>query len=294
MGAKVLGIGTNKGGEGKTFGAISLAEYSAIIQKRRTLLIDLDPQGNTSSNYLPTERDPAYLEGKRPPIHPDFDPAKNSKWDGRSSIGDIFFGNDIYPYPTRFPNLEICASHALKLLEAERVTKAEIAEKVHRHFKKFIQLPQIQNNYDLIVIDTPPSKGPLTVAAIKACSHFVIPSQMEEDSIDGIYGIMQLWKQEVLTRQPNDPIELVGIFANKVRSVSIHKSYWEQLQANESIRPYLLEPQVSQRIKYAEIRSKDPATKQTSSIFELSENDEARKEVQSVCEAIMRKIYHHG
>ena len=52
--------------------------------------------------------------------------------------------------------------------------------------------------YDAVVIDTAPSKGPLTISVIKAATHIVIPSVMEEQPVQGIYGMLQLWMQESL------------------------------------------------------------------------------------------------
>ncbi len=59
------------------------------------------------------------------------------------------------------------------------------------------------------------SKGPLTIAAIKAASHVVIPAQMEQFSIEGIYGMLQLWKQESYSRPTERPINLIGILPNQ-------------------------------------------------------------------------------
>jgi len=87
---KVIVNATHKGGEGKTTNSIMLAEYCALIKGLKTLIIDMDPQGNFSGRYIPMEYDPAYRGGKIPAIHPDFEPGIDSEWDGRSSIANIF------------------------------------------------------------------------------------------------------------------------------------------------------------------------------------------------------------
>jgi chromosome partitioning protein len=285
---KVIANATNKGGEGKTTMSIMLAEYAALILNKKVLAIDLDPQANFSKYYLNLEYDPVYKGGKVPPLHPDFNANEDIGWDGRSSIANIFYGEEVIPYPTSFQNIEILPAHSSKLQEAEAVTKNEVLEKVHLQLKRFIQLPDVQKEYDLIVIDTPPSKGPLTIAGIKACTDIVIPSQMEEDSIDGIYGMLQLWKQETYSRPPENPISIAGILANRVRDVSLHNNFFEQLKSLESTRDFVITKKIKERVIYGELRVKEDRPK---SVFELSKKEIARRECESVCKIIMERVY---
>lgn len=289
--AKIIACATNKGGEGKTFMSLLLTVYAALKMKKRVLAIDLDAQANFSKYFLPIEYDPAYKEGKLPSIHPDYDPEQDTDWDGRSSIANIFYGEGVIPYPTSFENIEIAPAHSLKLKEAEAVTKEEVLEKVHLQLKRFLHLDEVQQAYDLIVIDTPPSKGPLTVSGIKACTDIIIPAQMEEDSIDGIYGMLQLWKQETYERSENNPINLVGIIANRVRNVSLHNSFYKQLKSLESTKNYIAPHKINERVIYGELRVKEERPK---SVFELAEDHVARVECEKVCEYVMEKIYSHG
>lgn len=289
---KVIVNATNKGGEGKTTMSIMLVEYAALVMNKRVLAIDLDPQANFSKYFLDLDFDPYDPAGGRvPPIHPSYNPDEDFDWDGRSSIANIFYGEEVTPYPTCFENVEILPAHSLKLQEAEAVTKNEVLEKVHLQLKKFLQLSDISEAYDIVVIDTPPSKGPLTIAGIKACTDLVIPSQMEEDSIDGIYGMMQLWKQETYSRPENHPIHLAGILANQVRDVTLHKSFLEQLKSLESTKNHVIDSIIKDRVIYSELRVKADRPK---SVFELSENAVARNECEAVCAELMRRIYNHG
>src|SRR5438876_11015302 len=89
---KIIVNATHKGGEGKTTNSIMLAEYSALILKLRTLIIDLDPQANFSGRYAKMEYDPAYKGGKIPPLHPDYEPEIDKDWNGRSGIANICYG----------------------------------------------------------------------------------------------------------------------------------------------------------------------------------------------------------
>lgn len=284
---KVIINATNKGGEGKTTLSILLAEYCALVLNKKVLLIDLDPQANFSKYYLDLEYDPFYKGGKIPPLHPDYDTNTDTAWDGRSSIANIFYGEEVVPYPTYHKNIEILPAHSHKLQEAEAVTRDEVVEKVHMQLRKFIELEEVQAEYDLIIIDTPPSKGPLTIAGIKACSHLVIPAQMEEDSIDGIYSMMQLWKQEAYSRPQNYPIELAGIIANRFRHVALHKDFYNQLKSLDSTKDYLLNNKIQERVIYGELRVKD---EQPKSVFELPNNHIARQECEKACYTIMERV----
>ncbi|MBS0358994.1 MAG: ParA family protein [Proteobacteria bacterium] len=288
---KIIVNATNKGGEGKTTTSINLAEYASLVMNKKVLAIDLDPQANFSSRYIPMDRDPAFKGGKIPAIHPDYEPEKDLDWDGRSTIANIFYGEEVIPYPTDIPNMELLPSHSNKLQEAEAVTKNEVLEKVHLQLKRFLELPGIKEEYEIIIIDTPPSKGPLTIAAIKAASHLVIPSQMEQYSIDGIYGMMQLWKQETYVRNEENPITLVGILPNQVRDINIHEQFFDSLSQTEGIKNYLIPHKIKKRAVYTEMLVEDANPK---SIFQLPKEHLARQELESVCQYIMGRIYNHG
>lgn len=289
--AKVLVCATNKGGEGKTTTSINLAEYASLVLKKKVLLIDLDPQANLSGRYIEMDYDPSHKSGKIPPLHPDYDPNEDEDWEGRSSIANIFYGEEVIPYPTAVDSLELLPSHSQKLLEAEAVTKNEVLEKVHSQLQRFIALPELQSTYDLVIIDTPPSKGPLTIAAIKAATHIIIPAQMEQFSIEGIYGMLQLWKQESYKRTANNPIELVGVLPNKYRDINLHKEFLSELRKMNGIGNYVLPYAIKVRAVYSEILVDNARPK---SIFELATNHIARQECEKAYSLIMERVFAHG
>lgn len=284
---KIIVNATNKGGEGKTTSSINLVEYASLVLGHRVLGIDLDPQANFSSRYLQMEHDPAYQGGRIPPMHPDYEPEVDTDWDGRSSIAGVFYGEEVIPYPTAIDNLEILSAHSHKLQEAETITKNEVLEKVHLQLKKLLELPDIQSEYDIIVIDTPPSKGPLTIAAMKAATHVIIPTQMEQFSIEGIYGMMQLWKQETYARDSSHSIELVGILPNQVRDINLHQQFYSALQEMDGIKDFVIPHKIKKRAIYSEMLV-DGAN--PNSIFQLSPNHKARQECESAYKYIMEKV----
>jgi len=288
---KIIVNATHKGGEGKTTNSIILAEYLSSVLKFKTLAIDMDPQANFSGRYLKMEYDPAYKGGKIPPLHPDYDATVDKNWDGTSSIADIFYGKEIIPYPTFIPQLELLPAHSSRLQEAEAVTRNEVVEKVHVQLKKLLNIQQLQDSYDVIIIDTPPSKGPLTIAAVKAASHIIIPAQMEQFSIEGIYGMLQLWKQETYYRGSTDPLELVGILPNKVRNIKIHKQFLESLESMKGVGNYVIPHVIHERAIYTEIlvENADPKI-----LFNLPEEHIARYEYETVCKFITKKVFNNG
>lgn len=287
---EIIAFVNNKGGVGKTTCSKLMAEYLSKRKKMRTLCIDFDPQCNFSHQYLHMEIDPAAPEGLMPPIHPDFDQTDpdDNDWDGRSSIAEIFYGQGVVPYPTYVENLDIAPGHAEKLLAAESVRRSEVVEKVHKQLASFLNSPDVRAAYDAVVIDTAPSKGPLTISVIKAATHIVIPSVMEEQPVQGIYGMLQLWMQESLIREKSRPLQLIGILPNMFKQTRLHKDILKSLQDSSSIGKYVLPVKFSQRIVFAEVDAPDSAPR---SIFDFSEQHVAKSEAEEVCEYIAERIF---
>lgn len=288
---KVLVAATNKGGDGKTKTSILLAEYLTIVKKKRVLAIDLDPQCNFSHRFLDMEIDPIESQGKMPPIHPTYDVDVDVDWNGRSSIANIFYGDAVIPYATHIDSLDIAPGYAMKLLEAEAVRKSEVKDKVHEQMNLFIQDPALQDSYDIVLIDTAPSKGPLTVSAIKAASHIIIPSQMEQNSLQGIYGMLQLWKQESLQRPAHKPLNLIGILPNKIRDINLHRDILAELKSTPFIGEYVLDHKLKLRSIYAEVDAEDANPR---SIFNLPDSNVAKQESVETCEYIYNRIFTDG
>jgi len=287
---KIIIPANNKGGVGKTKISILLAEYISMILKKKVLAIDLDPQCNFSQRFLNMEIDPSYPEGKIPPIHPDYDPYadENKDWDGRSSIADIFTGKGVLPYPTYIENLDIAPACAGDLINAEMQRRNEIIENVHKRLNLFLQLPEVKKEYEVAVIDTAPSKGPLTISAFKAATHIIIPSIMEEQPIQGIFGMLHLWKQESLSRPTDYPLKLIGILPNMFRNVNLHKDMLDSLNENEAISKYIIPLQLRQRTIFAEVDAEGavPAT-----IFNLPDSNLAKQEAMEVCKYITDGVF---
>lgn len=289
---KIIAFLNNKGGVGKTTCSRTMAEYLSKVKKIPTLGIDFDPQCNFSHQFLKMEIDPASPEGLMPPIHPDYNPEDNddADWDGRSSIAEIFYGQGVVPYPTYIENFDLAPGHADKLLAAEAVRKTEVVEKVHKQLANFLNSDDVREAYKAVVIDTAPSKGPLTVSVIKAATHIVIPSVMEEQPVQGIYGMLQLWMQESLIREKERPLKLIGILPNMFKQTRLHKDILSSLQTNDAIGKYVMPVKLSQRIVFAEVDSENANPR---SIFDFSESHVAKDEAMEVCQYIAERIFTH-
>lgn len=285
---EIIAIVNNKGGVGKTTTSRFLAEYFSIIKKERVLALDMDPQANFSNRYLRMEIDPYQQEGRIPPLHPNYDPnsIEDKDWDGRSSIAGIFFGEMVFPYSTYIDTLEVAPSHSSKLLLAEAVTREEVVQKVYDQLSKFLSLDEVKSSYDKIIIDTPPSKGPVTISVVRAATHLLIPSIMEPQPIEGIYGMIHLWKSETLRRHENNPLHLIGVLPNSYdRRGIIHKDHYDSLK-NE-MPNHVLESKIGRRLIYAEADA-DGAV--PPSIFMYPDKNVAKQEVLSVCEEISERM----
>jgi chromosome partitioning protein len=225
-----------------------------------------------------------------PPIHIDYDAKEDHDWNGRSSIADVFFRPDIglIPYPTLNKYLDIMPGHAAELLEIEQCNKADVKEKIYDRLDIFLSCEDIHEEYDFVIIDTAPSKGPLTKSAMRSATDIIIPTQMEDKPIRGVFGMMQLWAQENSTRPNHKPLNLIGILANMFdKRTVLHSSLYEELKANKEVGKYLMPDKLSRRIIFAE---NDTESASPRSIFDLPNSDKAKQEALAVCKYVFEHV----
>lgn len=180
--ATVIAIANQKGGVGKTTTAINLAAAFAL-KKKRTLLIDLDPQANTTLTFLP-------LEEVSKSVY-------DVLADHHTSLADVV-------RPTKTPNLCLApAKISLAKLEAMLVGQFDAPYRLKD------ALAPCREQFDMILIDTPPTLGLITVNALVASTHLLVPIQAAYYAMEGSDDLLDTLAR--IRSRPNPELQLLGV-----------------------------------------------------------------------------------
>lgn len=196
----IISIVNQKGGVAKTTSTLNISVALSTIFKKNVLMIDLDPQGNLSKTV--TEED-------------------FSKGNLYHLMTDKEF--DSIVYNTKYENLYIIPSDQ-NLSGAE----LEIASKMSRENILKKKLNMVKDNFDFIFIDCPPSLNLLTINALTASDHILVPLQAEGYSMS---GFEQLYKTyELVKDNLNENLKILGYFFTMYDSRNnLHKKIKEEM-----------------------------------------------------------------
>jgi chromosome partitioning protein len=199
----IIAIANQKGGVGKTTTTINLA--AALASKGvKTLVVDLDPQGNSSMSFL------------------DIHQLQKSMYDALSE--DHIHLADIIKPAEKIENLFISpATISLAKIEAKLIGELD------SHYRLKDELASVQDAYDYIIIDTPPTLGIITVNALVAATHVLVPIQASYFALEGTDDLLETIDK--IKVRANPELQILGALITMYdKRTLLAKDIYEQIQ----------------------------------------------------------------
>jgi chromosome partitioning protein len=250
----IVSIANQKGGVGKTTTSINLSAGLALNGKK-TLLVDLDPQGNSSISLL------------------DLQLIKGSAYEFLTETDKDWKD---FVYHTSYENLDVIpAKINLAKLEAKLVGDFDSI------FRLKDRIEQLISEYDVVVFDTPPTLGLTTVNALVASTHVLIPIQSSYFALEGTGDLLETI--EKVRSRPNPDLQLLGVL---VTLYDKRTALSKDVEAH--IRKVFGEKAFNTAITRSVRLEESPAHKET--IFTYSPTSNSAKEYQQLCEEVLARV----
>ena len=250
----VIAVANQKGGVGKTTTAINLSAGLAL-QGKRVLLADLDPQGNSTLSFADTASITA-------------------------SVYDLLTD----PSVTAEECIRPTPVEGLSILPA-RIALAKIESKLIGEFDAPFRLKDrldpLRTTYDFVVVDTPPTLGLITVNALVAASHLIIPIQSSYFALEGTEDLLET--VEKVKQRPNPNLQVLGVVITlHDRRTTLARDIHRQICSVFGDKVF--DTVITKSVRLEE----SPAYKE--SIFTFAPTSSGANEYANLCQEVIRRV----